>query len=109
MLTPIHILFDLCIYFLFGIKFQPHWYDLALLLSVNLIDLDHLFAKPIYMRGRNSFKTHYLHKRWKWLIGLAAIALLNRYTLFLGIGVLSHLALDYADAILSKPHGGVKA
>jgi len=102
MLTPIHLIFDLLIYFIVGIKYQTHWYDLALLLSVNLIDLDHLFTKPIYKHGRNSFKTHFLHRHWKWMVGLAAFCLLNRYTLFFGIGILSHFLLDWMDMKINQ-------
>ena len=97
-LTPTHSFFDTIIYFIlnyFGIiKFR--YFDLILLYSAGLIDLDHLSSKPIYDPKRNPFKAHFLHKQWKTIIVLSIIAIFfYRPLAFLGIGLLSHLFLDY--------------
>jgi len=58
MLTPTHGFFDTVIYFILTyfdiIKFR--YFDLILLYSAGLIDLDHLFSKPIFDPKRNPFK-----------------------------------------------------
>lgn len=60
----------------------------------NLIDLDHLFKKPIYDKKRCSINFHYLHK--KWLIPFYVIGLFTPLIWFF-IGVLLHLFLDYLE------------
>ncbi len=104
MLTIIHAIFDMVLFLTIG-KFTPintTILDLLLILSVNLIDLDHIKAKPIFKKGRNSFKTHFIHKKWKIIILLASIMLFIRPLLFLGIGLISHLTLDHLDNIIHK-------
>ena len=95
MITFVHFAFDIIIYLLLGKLMPTNLFDLILLFSVNLIDLDHLFSKPIYHPKRNPFITHFLHKQWKILLIIAILTLLFRPLLFLGIGLLSHLFLDY--------------
>ena len=98
MLTPIHLLFDFGIYTLIDkmhIIRNINNADLWWLFSAELIDLDHLFSRPIYQKMRNSFKSHILHKNWK-LISAISIALFSfRPLMFLGIGLLSHFLLDF--------------
>ena len=98
MLTPTHSFFDTIIYFglnYFGIiKFR--YFDLIALYSAGLIDLDHLFSKPVFDPKRNPFKAHFLHKNWKTVILFSMIALFfYRPLAFLGAGLLSHLFLDF--------------
>lgn len=96
MLTPIHLLFDLTIYLILKINIiSINNIDLLLLLSAELIDLDHLFSKPIYHSQRNPFTTHVLHKNWLIIILVSTLLILLRPTLFFGIGLVSHLLLDY--------------
>jgi len=95
MITPIHIAINLIVYFISGSFIKITTTDLILLLSAELIDLDHLFSKPIYHPKRNPFKTHFLHKHYLIIIFISIILLFIRPTLFLGIGLLSHLILDY--------------
>jgi len=55
MITPIHIAFDLGIFFILketGLVTTNNL-DLIFLVSVQLIDLDHLFSRPIYHPRRN--------------------------------------------------------
>jgi len=97
MITPIHVGFDLGIYFLldYSSLVEINNIDIYFLLSAQLIDLDHLFSKPIYHPRRNGFKTHFLHKKWKYLSIISIIFLFYRPLLFLWIGLLSHLFLDF--------------
>jgi hypothetical protein len=94
-ITPIHLAFDYIIYLIFGNFIKTNVLDLILLFSVSLIDLDHLFSKPIYKFKRNPFKTHFLHKQWKFVLIIALLMLLVRPIMFLGIGLMSHFFLDW--------------
>ncbi|EKD29429.1 MAG: hypothetical protein ACD_78C00417G0007 [uncultured bacterium (gcode 4)] len=105
MLTPTHIAFDLGIYFLLketGLV-DPNNMDILFLLSAQFIDLDHLFSKPIYHPKRNWFQTHFLHKNWLSVcIVSIALILLYRPLLFLWIGLLSHIFLDFVYIRMHK-------
>lgn len=97
MITPIHLIFDLGVYSLVN-KIDivaTNNVDLLLLFLAELIDLDHLLSKPIYHPRRNPFKTHILHKNWLVIITISILFMLYRPVLFLGIGLLSHLFIDY--------------
>ena len=97
MITPIHLIFDLGVYSLVN-KISianANSVDLLLLFSAELIDLDHLLSKPIYHPRRNPFKTHILHRNWLVILIISILFILYRPVLFLGIGLLSHLIVDY--------------
>ncbi|MFH0854851.1 MAG: DUF6122 family protein [bacterium] len=97
MITPIHLIFDLAAYSLAN-KINivaTNNIDLLLLFSAELIDLDHLLSKPIYHPRRNPFKTHILHKKWPIILTISILFMLYRQVLFLGIGLLAHLLVDY--------------
>ncbi|OGN29722.1 MAG: hypothetical protein A3A33_04495 [Candidatus Yanofskybacteria bacterium RIFCSPLOWO2_01_FULL_49_25] len=76
---------------------DPNYTDLVLLIGSNLIDLDHLSARPIYDPYRNGFKTHFLHRNWKAVLFLSILMLFVRPVMFLGIGIMLHFLLDYID------------
>lgn len=97
MTTPTHVAFDLVIFLilLHASTLNLNRYDLTLILASNLIDLDHLFSRPIYHPRRNPFITHALHKKWIFIIAISIVFLFIRSTSFLGIGLLAHLFLDY--------------
>ncbi len=96
-LTPVHISFNIIIYYLitqiFDIKFAL--IGCLLLISAELIDLDHLFSKPIYKKRRNPFKVHYLHKNWKLMIIISLATFFFYPIRFLGLGIISHLTIDW--------------
>ncbi|HEY9583983.1 MAG TPA: DUF6122 family protein [Candidatus Paceibacterota bacterium] len=97
MTTPTHIATNLGIFIILTSSglISADYPDLVLLLSSDLIDLDHLFSKPIYHPRRNPFKTHFLHKHWI-ILGLISLgSILYRPLTFLGIGLVSHMLLDY--------------
>lgn len=95
MITPIHLAFDYILYLIVGKFISVNTLDLILLFSENLMDLDHLFSRPIYKFRRNPFKTHFLHKNWKIVSLIAIIFLFIRPIMFLGIGIMSHFFLDW--------------
>ena len=104
MITPVHLIFDLSFYFLANkiAIVNANGVDLLLLFSAELIDIDHLLAKPIYHPRRNPFKTHILHKNWPVILAIAVSFILYRPVLFLGIGLLAHLFLDYCYVKIYK-------
>ena len=79
--------------FFFHFKFSL--FSLILLILSELIDLDHLFSKPIYHPKRDPFKTHFLHKNWKFVLTIGIFCLLFQKIFFLGFGLISHIFLDY--------------
>lgn len=97
MITPVHLVFDIGLYLLTDKLniVDVNNIDLIILVSAELIDLDHLLSKPIYHPRRNPFAIHLLHKKWPAILLTALLFLLYRPVLFLGIGLLSHLLLDY--------------
>lgn len=96
-LTPIHFSFNIIIYYVIS-TITPVEFLLIpciFLLLAEIIDIDHLFSKSAYRERRNPFKTRYLHKHWKFIIILAVLATPFYPALFFGIGLMSHLLLDY--------------
>lgn len=104
MIIPIHLIFDVGIYSIIN-KINivnANSVDLLLIFSAELIDLDHLFSKPIYQPRRNPFKTHFFHKNWPVILIISILFILYRPVLFLGIGLISHLLLDYCYVKMYK-------
>ena len=97
MTIPTHIAVNLGVFLVLQYvpNVSPSYADLALILGSNAIDLDHLFSKPIYNPRRNSFKSHFLHKQWKIVLAISVAGLFYRPALFLCIGIILHLFLDY--------------
>ncbi len=81
------------------------WKNVALLMTgANLVDVDHLLAKPIYDPDRCSIGTHPLHSIPA--IGLYSAMALHQSTQDLGVGLLTHMAVDYVDCINTKDRLG---
>jgi len=104
MLSPIHISFNLLLLSIIAyVKIlNVSIIDLILLLSSEFIDLDHFFSRPVYHPKRNPFKTHFLHKKWLSIIIISLGLISFRPTTFLGIGLLSHLFLDWIYIKINK-------
>ena len=96
MRTPTHILFDTIVLFLLDIFHALDFtiIGLSIMICAELIDLDHLFSKPIYAPRRNPFKTHFLHKKWLYVLIFSILLFFNSYSIYLGIGLMCHLFLD---------------
>lgn len=77
---------------------RPHWRVAGLvMLSANLIDLDHLLAIPIFDAGRCSIGFHPLHTLWAAILYAAICALPSWKLRAFGFGCLWHLAIDGGD------------
>ena len=74
---------------------QRLWVSYALLMAGMVIDLDHLFANPIYDPERCSVGFHPLHTMFPMLIYLALMA--HPKTRLLGMGLCIHILLDSLD------------
>ncbi len=96
-ITPIHFCFNIVIYYFITLVSPIEFLmiNCLYLLFAELIDLDHLFSKPIYHPKRNPFKIHYFHKNWKFVLIIGVLCLFFNPILFFGIGLISHITLDY--------------
>ena len=99
-----HNVFHLALHFIVPLVVALVWYRLDwkkvyLLLMVGLaVDIDHLWASPIYDPTRCSIGFHPLHGA----IPIIIYALMFAYskTRIIGLGLLLHMALDAIDCIM---------
>lgn len=78
--------------------FKGHWLRVYLiLLATMLVDLDHLFATPMFDPNRCSIGFHFLHSYWA--IAVYLLLLFFPRTRILGIGLTLHMATDYLDCL----------
>ena len=78
--------------------FKPYWKKAWLiLLATMLIDLDHLFATPIFDPNRCSINFHPLHTYYALVIYV--LFFLIKKTRVIGLGLLLHLITDYIDCL----------
>tara|TARA_B100000700_G_scaffold67995_1_gene75246 strand:+ start:9043 stop:9762 length:720 start_codon:yes stop_codon:yes gene_type:complete len=76
-----------------------------IMIASNLVDADHLLAKPIYNPDRCSIGSHPLHSLP--MIGLYSAMLFNKKTEPWGIGLLTHIVVDCVDCINTKERLGI--
>ncbi len=89
----LHLLFPILIALWFNKK---HWLKIYfILLATMLVDLDHLFANPIFDPQRCSINFHPFHTFWA--IALYVIALFYKKTRIIAIGLLFHMLTDFID------------
>ncbi len=67
------------------------------MMATMLVDLDHLFANPVYDPNRCSIGTHFLHSYWLVPIYLA-FCFIPKLRL-IGLGLIIHMLLDGIDCI----------
>ncbi|QIE60790.1 hypothetical protein G5B37_14865 [Rasiella rasia] len=78
------------------IFYQSNWKQVSLiLLATMLVDLDHLFATPIFDPERCSIGFHYLHSYWA--IGVYILLLFFKKTRIVAIGLVWHMITDAID------------
>lgn len=98
-LTYVHYGLNCVVYyalsFVFSVNFHFGVSGCLVLLMAELIDLDHLFSRPVYHPRRNPFKVHFLHKNWKWVLFVALMMLFYYPFSILGLGLILHLIEDY--------------
>ena len=69
-----------------------------ILLSAICIDIDHIFAEPIFDANRCSIEYHPLHTYWA--IGSYAMLLIFKKTRIFGIALLIHILADVVDCFM---------
>lgn len=79
-----------------GLFYRKIW-KLAyfVMIATMLVDIDHLFANPIYDPNRCSIGFHPLHQLW--FIALYIVLCFVPKTRFVGLGLVIHMALDAID------------
>ena len=80
-----------------SVGFRRAW---VLLLVGWLIDIDHLWADPIYVPDRCSIGFHPLHTAPA--IAVYGMMVVPRASRLVGIGLLIHIALDALDCVLMR-------
>ncbi|TAI49307.1 DUF6122 family protein [Flagellimonas allohymeniacidonis] len=92
----IHFIVPVAIAFLF---FKERKIAVALLLlSGILIDIDHLWAEPIFDPNRCSIGFHPLHSYWA-IIGYSILPFFKK-TRLIGLALLLHIIADIMDCLL---------
>jgi len=92
----IHFLIPLIIALIF---FKSKWkMAYLIMISAMLIDLDHLFANPIFDANRCSINFHPLHSYFA--IAIYVLLLLPKRTRLLGLGLVIHILADATDCSL---------
>ncbi|GAA0872297.1 hypothetical protein GCM10009117_14440 [Gangjinia marincola] len=93
----LHFVFPLGIAWVF---YRTTWKKTYLiLLATMLVDVDHLFASPIFDPDRCSIGFHYLHTSYA-IVGYVALLLFKNPYRIIGIGLLFHILTDYIDCQL---------
>jgi len=81
--------------------FREEWKKaLLIMISTMLVDLDHLFANPIYDPTRCSIGFHPLHGFIP--IGIYVLLSFHPKTRYVGIGLVIHMILDSIDCLLTS-------
>ncbi len=79
--------------------FRQRWqYAYVLMMATMLVDIDHLFAVPIYDPNRCSIGFHPLHQPW--FIAAYFVLCFVPKTRLVGLGLMIHMALDAIDCHL---------
>jgi len=79
-----------------GLFYRKKWkIAYLLMIATMLVDIDHIFANPIYDPNRCSIGFHPLHELW--FIGLYVALCFIPKTKLVGIGLSVHMALDAID------------
>lgn len=79
-------------YFFFRKEWKKAWF---IMLATMLVDLDHLFATPIFDPGRCSINFHPLHTYWA--MAVYVVLLFFKKTRIIAVGLLFHMLTDFID------------
>lgn len=96
----LHFIFPV---FIAKVFFKNNWkHAYLLMLATMLVDLDHVFADPLFDPNRNSIGYHPLHSYWMIaLYFLGTIFLKGNYRI-IAVGLLFHMIADFQDFFLWK-------
>ena len=79
--------------------FKTHWKMAYLIMLMGLfIDVDHIWADPIFDPNRCSIGFHPLHSYWA--IAIYVVLTLFKKTRLIGIGLMIHIIADATDCLL---------
>ena len=97
----IHYSFHLLVPFLFAKLFwTKNWWNAGLIMVATiLIDLDHIFASPIFDPHRCSVGFHPLHTIWAALFYCSLLAFPSWKWRAISVGCLWHLCTDLIDCL----------
>lgn len=80
------------------LAFKPHWQRAWIIMVLTLVvDLDHLFATPIYDPSRCGIGFHPLHSYIA--IGVYSVMVVVPQLRIVGIGLLIHMVVDALDCM----------
>ncbi|ASK31353.1 hypothetical protein CEY12_15110 [Chryseobacterium sp. T16E-39] len=90
----LHLIFPVFIALIF---YRDHWKKVYLiLLATMLVDLDHLFANPVFDPTRNSIGFHFLHSYYAIAVYFLMLFFKGNIRI-IGIGLLLHMVTDFQD------------
>lgn len=93
----LHIFFPGVLAFIF---FRNEWRSAWLImLGTMLIDLDHLFANPIFDSTRCSIGFHPLHSYYAIIIYMLMLCIPNIKVRIIALGLLFHMLTDFQDCL----------
>lgn len=92
------LIFPGLVAFIFYKYFNQDWKKVFIIILLTmLVDLDHLFANPIFDPNRCSIGFHFLHSYFA--IALYVSLLFFRKTRLIAIGLLLHMLTDFQDCL----------
>lgn len=71
-----------------------------ILLATMLVDVDHLFANPIFQANRCSINFHFLHSYYAMLFYLVLLFMRRPFRI-MGIGLLFQMFTDFVDCLMT--------
>ena len=82
--------------------FRKDWKKFYLIMLLTMIvDLDYLFANPIYQADRCSINFHPLHSYYAIAVYIIMIFLRRPFNI-IGIGLLLHMLTDFFDCLIQN-------
>ncbi len=92
----LHLIFPFAIAWVF---FRKNWKKAGLIMFLTiLVDIDHVFANPVFDPMRCSINFHPLHSYWA--IGIYFAGLFYQKTRWIAIGLIVHMSADLLDCFL---------
>ena len=87
-------------FFIAFVFYRKDWKKVYLILiATMLVDLDHLFANPIFQANRCSINFHFLHTYYAILIYIGLLFFRRPFNI-IGIGLLFHMLTDFIDCMM---------
>ena len=80
--------------------FRKDWKKVYLiLLATMLVDLDHLFANPLFQANRCSINFHILHTYYAMIVYVILLFFRKPFNI-IGIGLIFHMLTDFIDCMM---------